>query len=176
MDRLYRALMWLAGLALVVGLAKALLLWTREAISLSSGSGMSSSDGFFSMILTITRMMFVGSGGMLESLAATNLLIGGVTVMALVITWADHRRGWLIALIIVTVLALIWPTGVQIWDVSGLPLAPQPYPMPVSAFAQVMNDAVYAMPLIPLMMALVLGLTRRDGAAHGAHGVAVQPV
>ena len=169
MERLYKALVWLAGLALVAGLARALLLWTQANITLTSGLGIDRSQGIFSMFLAIAN-----SGRMLEALAATNLLIGGVMVMALVIAWADRRRGWLIALIIVVIIVLAWPAGVQIWDVSGAPMSPQPYPTPISLVAQIVNESVYAMPLIPLVMALILGLTKRDGAAHGAHDLAIQ--
>lgn len=171
MERLYKALMWLSGLALVAGLARVLLLWTQANITLTSGLGIDRSQGIFSMFLTIAS-----SERMLEALAATNLLIGGVMVMALIVAWADRRRGWLIALIVVVVIALAWPTGVQIWDVSGAPMAPQAYPAPISLVAQIVNDSVYAMPLIPLVIALILGLTRHDGAAHGAHDLAIQPM
>lgn len=171
MERLYKALAWLAGLALVVGLAKALLMWTLAINTLGLGDGVYQTDSLFSVFLSN-----VSAGRAQEILVVANLLVGGVTVMALVIAWADRRRGWLIALIIAALVALAWPTGVEMWDVSGWPLAPQPYPMPVSMFAQIVNDSIFAIPLIPLVMALILGLTRHDSAAHGAHDVAVQPM
>ncbi len=171
MERLYKALMWLAGLALVVGLARALLMWTLAINTLGQGYGVFQTDSLFSVFLSD-----VSAARAQEILSVANLLVGGVTVMALVIAWADHRRGWLIALIVAALVALVWPLGVEMWDISGWPFAPQPYPTPVSMVAQIVNDSIFAIPLIPLVMALILGLTRHDTTAHGAHGVAVQPM
>lgn len=171
MERLYKALMWLSGLTLVVGLVKAVLMWTLAINTLGLGDGVFQTDSPFSMFLAN-----VSASRAQEILVVANLLVGGVTVMALVIAWADRRRGWLIALIIAALVALVWPTGVEMWNASGWPLAPQPYPTPVSMFAQIVNDSIFAIPLIPPVMALILGLTRHDSAAHGARGVTIQPM
>lgn len=171
MNRLYKAMAWLAGLALVVGVARALLIWTLTINTLGLGNGVFQTDSLFSVFLSN-----VTAARAQEILSVANLLVGGATVMAMVIAGADRRRSWLIALIVAALVALVWPTGVEMWDVSGWPLAPQPYPAPISMVAQIMNDSIFAIPLIPLVMALILGLTRRDGAAHSAHAIATQPM
>ncbi|HZC05024.1 MAG TPA: hypothetical protein VE338_05225 [Ktedonobacterales bacterium] len=171
MDRLYKALAWLAGIALVVGLARAILMWTLAINTLGQGNGVFQTVSLFSVFLSD-----VSAARAQEILSVANLFVSGVTVMALVIAWADQRRGWLIALIVAALVAMVWPLGVEMWDISGWPLAPQPYPMPVSMVAQIVNDSILAIPLIPPVMALIVGLTRHDGAAQNAHGIAVQPL
>ncbi len=174
MQRLYRAIAWIAGVAIVVGLLKATMLWTQAintvSQGLSQGSGFSLSDGTFSVFFTLLR-----SGLLFDLMNVSNLLVGGVMVMTVIVAWADRRSGWLIALLVVTLLALLWPLGVQLWIATALPTTPPPYPTTLALLAQIGNNSSFAAPLIPLALAVIFALTQRKSAAANARNIAVQP-
>jgi hypothetical protein len=169
--KVYKPLMWLAGIAFVVGLVKAMLFWTLAINSLSQGYSTSQSDGFVGILLKT-----LNAGRVDDLFNVSNLLIFGVTVMAAIVAWADRRRGWLIALIVVTALTLLWPVGVQSLLVSVLPTTPSPYSPTDTLLAQGGGDSLFAVPLIPLVMAFIFALTRRnDAPAPRAQGIVIQP-
>ena len=164
MEKVYRAMMWFAGLAFVVGLVKAILFWTLVINSLSQDVVISPLDGLVGVFLT-----FLSAGRVDELFSVSNLFISGVTVMAVIVAWADRRWGWLIALIVVTILTLLWPVGVQSLVGSMMPTTPPPYSPTMTLLAQGGSDSLFAVPLIPLVMAFILALTgRRDASALGA--------
>jgi hypothetical protein len=170
-EKVYRPLMWLAGVAFVVGLVKALLFWTLAINTLSQGYSISQSDGFVGILLKT-----LSAGRVDDLFSVSNLLIFGVTVMAVIVAWADRRWGWLIALIAVTALTLLWPVGVESLVVRVLPPTPPPYPPADTLLAQGGGDSLFAVPLIPLVMAFIFALTRRkDAPAPRAQGIVIQP-
>jgi len=171
MEKVYRPLAWLAGIAFVVGLVKAILFWTLAINTLSQGYSISQSDGFVGILLKT-----LSAGRVDDLFNVSNLLIFGVTVMAVIVAWADRRWGWLIALIAVTILTLLWPVGVESLVVRVLPTTPPPYPPADTLLAQGGSDSLFAVPLIPLVMAFIFALTRRkDAPAPRAQGIVIQP-
>jgi hypothetical protein len=96
-------------------------------------------------------------------MSVSNLLVGGVTVMTMIVAWADRRRGWLSALVVVTILTLLWPIGVQSATTTLL--------------VQSGAASVFAVPLVPVLMAFVFALTRRkDATAPGTQNIATDPM
>ncbi len=172
MEKVYSPLGWLAGIAFVVGLVKAILFWTLAINALSQGYSLISPYGFAGALLTI-----LNAGRVDDLLSVSNLLIGGVTVMAVIVAWADRRWGWLIALIVVAILTVFWPVGVQSLIFARLPLTPSPYSATTTLLAQGGTDSLFAVPLIPLVMAFIFALTRhKDAPAPSAQGAAIQPI
>ena len=169
MRRLYGVLAWLAGAALVVGVVKAILFLTQAINAFSPGYGITQSDGLIGVFFKS-----LDDGLVDDFLSIANLLIAGVMVMAVVVAWADHRRGWLIALLAVMALTVVWPMSIQMLIGAILPTTPPPYPTTISLFAQGGNYSLFLVPLIPVVMALVLALTRRNAATSGGQGIAMQ--
>lgn len=166
MERLYRALAWLSGAALVIGLVYAVM-FTAQALS------------YYADVPFIPEYNAVftgiapgGYGGDLPSniKSATFLLVSGATLLAVALAWADRRWGWLIALLIVTILAIVWPAGVGTWAIFTMHALP---PVPVTAPLEVMTFSVFAAPLMPVVMALVLALTRPRPMPSVAPGAAL---
>lgn len=170
MRRLYVVMAWLAGAAFVVGVVKAILFLTQAINAFSPGNGISQSDGLIGVFFKS-----LDAGRVDDFLSISSLLIGGVMVTAVIVAWADHRRGWLIALLAVMVLTVVWPTSIQMLIGAVVPTTPPPYPTTISLFAQGGAYSLFLVPLIPVVMALILALTRRNGAdASGAQGIAMQ--
>ena len=169
MRRLYGVLAWLASAAFVVGVVKATLFLTQAINTLSPGYGISQSDGLIGVFFKS-----LGAGVVDDFLSISNMLIAGVMVMAVVVAWADHRRGWLIALLAVMILTVIWPMSIQLLVGAVLSTTPPPYPTTISLFAQGGNYSLFLVPLIPVVMALILALTRRNAVTSGGQGIAAQ--
>lgn len=172
MEKVYRTLIWFAGIAIVAGLLKAILFWTLAINSLQSGSLTGPSDGFVGVLVN-----FLNAARGDDLLSVSNLFIGGVTVMAVIVAWADRRWGWLIALIVVTILILLWPMGVQSLIYAKAPLTPPPYSATTMLLLQGGSDSLFAVPLIPVVMAFIFALTmRKSASAPGVQNSAIQPV
>ena len=166
MERLYRALAWLSGMAIVIGLVYAVM-FTAQALS------------YYANVPFIPEYNDVftgfapgGYGGDLPSniKSATFLLVSGATLLAVALAWADRRWSWLIALIIVTILGIIWPAGVGTWAIITIHTLP---PVPVTIPLEVMTFSIFVAPLIPVVMALILALTRRQPAPSVTPGAAL---
>jgi hypothetical protein len=166
--------MWIAGVAFVVGVAKVVVFSTQvyQAIQASPGPALGQSAGFVGFFLA-----FLTSERLIDLMSASNLLVGGVTVMTVIVAWADRRRGWLIALIVVTVLTLLWPIGFQSLIFARLPTTPPPLSATATLFVQGGTASLYAVPLIPVLMAFTFALARRkDASAPSRQNIAIQPM
>ena len=114
-----------------------------------------------------------GLAGNINTLAL--LLVSGVTALAIMLAWVDRRWGWLIALIVVTILTIVWPSAVAAWDITYIHL-PLLQPVQVSASSALMIFSLYAVPLVSVALALILALTRRHRpAAAAAAAAALNP-
>ena len=154
MERLYKALAWLSGVAIAIGLVYAVMFSAQALSYYADVPHISEYNSLFS------GFTVGGYGGdLLSSIKSTAfLLVSGVTLLAVALAWADRRWSWLIALIVVTILGIIWPAGVGAWTIITIHTIP---PVPVTIPLEVMTFSVFAAPLIPVVLALVLALTRR---------------
>ncbi len=162
MNRIYKTLVWLAGLAIVFGLAFSIMLTTQTVSNYAQVPHLSTIDGLFSGMITGFYGISIYSG--LKTVAI--LLVGGTTLLAIALAWADRRYGWLIMLVVVSIAALLWPSAVEAWAfLNSSPPSPLLLPAPVPASIEVAAFTSYAAPLIAVVMALILALTRREHAA-----------
>ncbi len=166
MEKLYRALVWLAGVAIVLGLAFAAVFTAQAASYYSQVPHVSYTDELYSGLV-----IGLYTGDLPTTIkTAAFLAVCGATLLALTLAWADRRFGWLLALLIVTLLALLWPTWVEAWTLHTLQLS-QPVPVTASLEAQIFSG--YAAPLAPAAMALILALARRKPAPSTTPGASV---
>lgn len=157
MEKLYKALVWLAGLALVLGLFVAFTFQTPASNSSLEFQG-PSSFGVGGLGPTFFKVL-VGTWFM-EVMRLSSTLTDGATLLGIVTAWLHRRRGWLIALLVVTLLASLWPSVVQAWQVAiYIPQSAGVGPSPQTIYTT--NLSMFAVPLIPVVMALVLALTNR---------------
>jgi hypothetical protein len=163
MQKVYRALVWLAGGTLVLGVYFAVVMFTPLAENVVPPQGVTVSGPSVSVFVSVFAQSLL-----LQLLASYSnvfqLLVGGVTVLAIALAWADRRRAWLIALLVVTFLTLLWPDGVAAWFASGfyhpqLPLKAPTGPWPITSPEGLSNFTILVVPLIPVVMALILALT-----------------
>jgi len=170
--RLYKALAWLAGVAIVVGVVRAIVFLTQAINALSQGGySFSLSDGLLLVFVAILRSELP-----VTLMSAANLLIGGVLVMTVIVAWADRRYRWLVALSLFSLLALLWPLGVQIWYTTALAATPLHYPTLLAQFTRFGTVSALTAPLIPLLLAFIFAFTRRRaGSGASAPSIAVQP-
>lgn len=163
MNRIYKALVWLAGSAIIFGLAFAIMLTMQTVSNYARVPHLSTIDGLFSGMITGLYGISVYSS--LKTVAF--LLVSGATVLAVALAWADRRYGWLLALIIVSVVALLCPTFIDGWVLlSSQPLSLLQPPASVPASVEVATFTAYAAPLVAVVLALVLALTHRERAAQ----------
>lgn len=161
MERLYRGLVWLAGATLIVGVvasylyASSVFTSTQAGISFSESGGSSSSIAVFFQLLTTQWSTM--------ALSLSNLLNGGVIILAATLAWATHRRIWLAAMILATLLMIIWPSIVFLWQTHYLSAQ--------FAFSNAPEFHIYSyiyisegVQLIPVALALVFGLNSRRAA------------
>ncbi|HEY7851261.1 MAG TPA: hypothetical protein VIC27_14420, partial [Ktedonobacterales bacterium] len=93
MTRMYRALVWLAVVALVVGLANAAIHgFSLFQMSSSIGYGTAGFIGSPTDWLVGFAIPAVGD--------AVSTLVAGVIVLGMALAWADHRRGWLMVVLL----------------------------------------------------------------------------
>ncbi|HZC05023.1 MAG TPA: hypothetical protein VE338_05220 [Ktedonobacterales bacterium] len=161
MNRVYKALVWLAGSGIVFGLAFAIMLTAQTVTNYAQLPHLSIVDGLFSGMFTGLYGISVYSG--LKTLAI--LLVGGTMLLAIALAWADRRYGWLSALVVVSILALLWPSAIEAWAfLNSQPLSLLQSPAPVPASIEVAALTAYAAPLIAVVLALILALTHRERA------------
>ncbi len=154
MDRLYKALAWLAGIAIALGLVIAYLYAKTTIGQFQQGFfGVSGSDGligaFFKVLRSQTFSMIMD---------VSNLLVGGVTTLAAALAWVNRRHGWLTALIVGTLLALAWPSFTLAWQY--LYFQPGQAELPRQE-VEVFTFVVFAVQLLPAALALVFPLMQR---------------
>lgn len=158
MERLNKTLIWLAVIALALGLVM-VVLFASPAFDLLAPRGYfyTSQDGllgsYFALLSSQTANLVMG---------LSTLLNGGVITLAAALALVNRRWGWLIALIVVTLLTLLWPPFALVWFNSS----PPPPIGPTSPIG-VYNFTTLAVPLIPVALALIVGLTRRRPASTG---------
>lgn len=156
MERFYRALVWLACVAIVVRLIAAIMYSYALQVTNSLPSGFSSSGR--ESVISVFFKILIGQW-LIEILGWSNLIVYGATVLGAVTAWVTRRRGWLIALIVATILTLMWPAATQAWNVVTYP--------PMSAdslgpgIVNAVNFSIFTAPLIPVVMALVFALSHR---------------
>jgi hypothetical protein len=156
-ERLYKAEAWVAGVATVFGLAFATMISAQALSYYSQVPQVLVNDGLYTGFFTTLNVGDFASN--IRPIAL--LLVSGVTLLAIALAWANRRWGWLIALILVTILALFWPAGVEAWAFTNIRSFP---PVPVTAAIEIMTFSAYVAPLIPAVLALALALTRRKPA------------
>jgi hypothetical protein len=158
MDRLYKALVWLASIAIVLGLVIVYHYVMLPVGGFSQGYFFSGSDGpvvaFFSMLKSQTFYLFS---------TLSNLFDSGAIVLGIALAWANRRYGWMAALIIVTLLSFIWPTFVLTWQNFHVP--PSQDPSQSQAQIQMSNLMVLSVSLLPAALALIFALIHRKAAA-----------
>lgn len=160
MERLYRALVWLAGAAVVVSLVASYIVASSIYSNFTSGGGsteVSGSSGSATVLLTVLsgQVKFI-------AMDLVSLLSGGAVILAMALAWAARRREWLAALIIVTLATLVLPSAITTWLILN-PSAPsqsQGEQFPVVVTLLMLN-----LQLIPVSLALVFGLIRSRPAA-----------
>lgn len=157
MERLYKALVWLASIAIVLGLVISYLLAMTAINRYPPGLTVSSSDGLVGAFFKVLSFQTTNT-----MLGLSNLLNGGVITLAVTLAWANRRRAWLIALIILTLLTLAWPSFTIAW--ADLNYSQGSAGISESQI-QTFNFIVLSAPLIPVAVALIFGLIRRKPAA-----------
>ncbi len=100
------------------------------------------------------------------------LLISGATLLAIAVAWADRRWGWLIALIVGVLLAILWSSAVEAWAVTNIHALP---PVSVTVALTIMTFSVFAAPLVPVVLALILALTRHRPAPAAPAAAPLNP-
>ncbi|HEY7974208.1 MAG TPA: hypothetical protein VID72_02600 [Ktedonobacterales bacterium] len=157
MERLYKAAAWVAGVATVLGLAFAIMISAQALSYYAQVPQVFVNDGLYTALVSSLNVSDVASN--IRPIAL--LLASGVTLLAIALAWADRRWGWLSALIVVTILALLWPAAVEAWAFTSIHSLP---PVPVTPAMEIMTFSAYVAPLIPVVLALILALIRRKAA------------
>lgn len=167
MKRMYRALIWLAVVAVIAGLVSASI----YAFSLfHNGNGIGyGTTGFTGSLPDWLEFFGVGS-----FFAVTNTLVAGVVVLGMALAWADHRRGWLIAVLLVTIAVILWPQAQHLWLLTHPSLVPPP--VNTSVTPSLSDDltvfSAYAVSLAPVLLLLVFALIRRKSATSATSDAA----
>ncbi|MGH2503022.1 MAG: hypothetical protein ACRDID_10950 [Ktedonobacterales bacterium] len=161
MERLNKTLIWLAAVVLALGLVMALL-FASPAFELSAPRGYffyTSQDGFlgsyFTLLSSQTANLLLG---------LSTLLNGGAITLAAALAFLNRRWGWLIALIVVTLLTLLWPPFALVWFNSSPPTG-------LTSQIGVYNFTTLAVRLIPVALALIFALIRRRPASTATETV-----
>jgi hypothetical protein len=157
MIRMYRALIWLAVVALIVGLPDALLQLMRlnqqsQAIGYGPSSGLIGS--FPAWMLYFGLPAF---GALVFALAA------GVSVLGMVVAWVNQRRSWLVVMLLVTLASILWPYAYQLWNIVHPSLTPPPTGGATgqSSTNELFYFSVYAASLVPVVLVLVFSAFSR---------------
>ncbi len=157
MERLYRGLVWLACATLIVGAMASYLYASSVYTSTQAGISFSESGGSSSSIAVFFQLLATQWGNM--ALSLSNLLDGGVIILAATLAWATHRRVWLATLIVVTLLTVVWPSVAFVWQAHYL--AAQLGGSNVPAIQMIYIYLSQGVQLLPVALALVFGLNRR---------------
>ncbi len=161
MTRLYRALIWLAVVALVVVLANAAI-HTFPLFQSSNGIGYGTA-GFVGSLADWLELL-----GIPAFFEAANTLVAGVIVLGIVVAWADHRRGWLIVVLLVTIATLLWPQAQQVWLLTHPSFPPPDNTVVTPSLSDMLTTfSVYAVSLVPILLLLVFALMRGRPAPGG---------
>ena len=161
MDRLYKALAWLAGIAIALGLVIAYLYARANVGQFQPGFfGISRPDGLIGAFFKVLRSQTFNM-----ILDVSNLLVGGATTLAAALAWASRRNGWLTALIVGTLLALAWPSFTIAWQM--LYFQPGPAELPRHE-VELFTFVVFAVQLLPVALALIFALMQRRPASAAA--------
>jgi hypothetical protein len=159
-DKLYKALIWLAGVALALGLLVTYLYMTMANSNLPNGYALGHPDGpiavFFTTLSTQKLSIVADLSGVLGD---------GAIALAAALAWMEGRRGWLTALIGVRAALLLQYTADMTWN----------YLLNLNAASGSINSGAvnvgefnfvnFAVPLIPVALALLYALTHRKAAA-----------
>jgi hypothetical protein len=151
-ERIYRALVRLAGMALVAEIVQVVIIVysqnvQRQAIRIGA-SGVSPTYIEFqlrSIFSTVTFMLF-----------------SGVTITGIVAAWAARRRRWLAPVSLLTVLELLWPYMMNLWSL----LTPQSYSGTAPWLSESLTLSIFVMTLVPVALILVFARMGIRGAAH----------
>jgi heme exporter protein D len=158
MIRMYRALIWLAVVALIVGLPDALLQLMRlnqqsQAIGYGPSSGLIGSFPAWMLFFGLPAF-----GALVFALAT------GVSVLGMVVAWVNQRRSWLVVMLLVTLASILWPYAYQLWNIVHPSLTPPPTG---GATGQSFTNelfyffSVYAASLVPVVLVLVFSAFSR---------------
>ena len=159
MDKLYKALIWLAGVALTLGLGVTSLYMAMAMNKLPNGYyTLGQPEGpipvFFTTLSTQKLAIVAGLSGLLGD---------GAIALAAALAWVEGRRGWLLALIGVRAVMLFQPTVMMTWDylmnAASAPINSGAANLETFTFVN------FAVPLIPVALALIFGLTLRKASA-----------
>ncbi|HEX8996931.1 MAG TPA: hypothetical protein VF812_12960 [Ktedonobacterales bacterium] len=156
------ALRRLATVALVVVLATAALytanLTQTQSFSIPGNDPSSMLSAWF---------RFNGYPLMLD--LATGLVYGAVTV-GMVVAWASHRTRWLVAMLLVTLTAIIWPRAFEFWQYTH-PQGDAAPSMQFQTVAILLLISQFAIMVVSVALALVFALkhsTRSNAATVDA--------
>jgi hypothetical protein len=159
-EKLYKALIWLAGVALALGLVITFLYTAMAMNNLPNGYALGHPDGpiavFFTTLSTQKLSIVADLSGVLGD---------GAIALAAALAWMEGRRGWLTALIGVRAALLLQYTADMTWN----------YLLNLNAASGSMNSGAvnvgefnfvnFAVPLIPVALALIFALAHRKAAA-----------
>jgi hypothetical protein len=155
MERLYRGLVWLAGVTVVFGLVVS---YTYASSIFNTTQGWNPVIGQGVSIVVFFQLLATQTLNMALSLA--NILVGGVIILAAALAWATRRRVWLAALIVATLLSILSQGVAFIWQTHYLATAPHSNAQ-VNSALQTIIFISWTIQLIPVILALIFGLTHR---------------
>lgn len=158
MDKLYKALIWLAGAALMLGLVITYIYTTMAMNNLPNGYALGQPEGPIAAFFTI-----LGAQKLAIVVGLSGLLGDGAIALAAALAWMEGRRGWLLALIGARAVMLFQPIAMMTWDyllnAASAPINSGAPNLMTFTFVS------FAVPLIPVALALIFGLTRRKASA-----------
>ena len=174
MEKLYRALAWLAGTALVLGLFFSVIWftpWARDVMSTTT-YGSPGSEALFLAVMQRRLLVQLSFGDN----NVMNLLVYGATALAAALAWAERRWTWLAVLVVAALLTALYPVSIAAWQSMSAPssLAQLPSPYSLTSSAGLESFLILVAPLIPVALALILALTRLQAirpAGQAAHGL-----
>jgi hypothetical protein len=92
-------------------------------------------------------------------------LVAGVIVLGMALAWADHRRSWLITVLLLTIAAILWPQAQQLWLLTHASPPPSVNSIATPSLPDTLTVfSVYATLLILILLLLVFALMRGRAA------------
>lgn len=151
MERIYRGLMWVAGVALTAGLIQSVWLMSNHGQLYNGGWQSDSANSAVFGWLNVNMLVNLAPAILLNFIAD---LLFGATLLAIVVAWADHRWQWLVALVVTLAAAFcsVYAFAVVAQSPSFALVHPR-----VAAFIQVNATLIeYLLDILPCALAVVM--------------------
>lgn len=153
MERLSKALAWLAAMAIILGLIFSYLYATLTFNQLSQGFAIGGADNVVEAFFNVLKSQLI-----FIALSASNVLDGGAIILAMSLAWVNRHRAWLIALIAITLLTFIWPSFFMTWQNTHPPISGGSATLGVETY----NFVSMAVSFVPAVLALIYALIHRQ--------------